>query len=108
VEELDQSATALTELLSSAAGRPEPEQEQTTPLADLFADPAGQKKRQPRALFAALHGRRQPRDELGRWRSAGFDGGARTPAPIKGPPEAEHKDWLLRRLEEARGAPRSW
>jgi hypothetical protein len=30
--------------------------------------------------------------------SAGFDGGARMPAPEKGPPEQEHNDFLLRAM----------
>lgn len=33
--------------------------------------------------------------------SAGFDGGARTPAPVKGAPEEEHNDFLLRALGRA-------
>jgi hypothetical protein len=119
VEELDRSARALSQLIG-AAGSPEPsaiadvaEQERTAPLADLLADPAGQKKRRQRALLATLHPRRQPRDESGRWTaskpSTGFDGGARALVPTKEPPEVEHSRWLLARLEAARGAaPSGW
>jgi hypothetical protein len=52
------------------------------------------------ALNDLLRGRRQPRDELGRFAaipSSGFDGGARTPAPVPRDPVRDH-DQLIWQL----------
>jgi hypothetical protein len=42
-----------------------------------------------------LTGRARARDELGRFASSGFDGGARQPAPFRQAPEVEHNTTLI-------------
>ena len=97
--ELEASAVKLSGLIAANRER-EPEQPES--LADVFADAAAEKVRRQATILRALHG--QPRDERGRWqaKSTGFDGGARTPTPVKRPPEQEHTMWLGRRLAESR------
>jgi hypothetical protein len=49
-------------------------------------------------LAMILTGRKQPRDNQGRWTTkpaASFDGGARRPAPFRQPPEVEHNKTLI-------------
>jgi hypothetical protein len=89
VEELEQSATALAELVGER-------HEQEAP--DFFAAAAAAKAERKRALVDLVTGRTQPqRDEQGRY--TGFDGGARQSLPAK--PES-HEQWLVKVLRSRR------
>ena len=95
-EEVEAQADQLARLI--AARVPEQTPEQTNSLMAALAP--GVKQARQRALVQALHGRPSPpRDERGRYaagsKAISFDGGARTPAPLKGPPEQEHDGWLV-------------
>jgi len=60
-----------------------------------------------RALVETLHGKpKQTRDEQGRFAAGGFDGGARTPTPMKRRPEREHDELVvnLSRLSRLTGS----
>jgi hypothetical protein len=88
VAELESSATRLAELMGKERA---PERELT-----FFEAAAIAKHERKRELEMILTGRAQPRDQAGRYtKPATFDGGARAPAPFKGPPEHEHNRTLL-------------
>ena len=96
--ELEDSASQLAQVVH--ANDVAEDEHDAPPLADLFADRAGQKLRRQRALVMALHGPRpQPRDEAGRFAAAGFDGGARRSLP---PPPQSHDAWLAELLVSRR------
>jgi hypothetical protein len=88
--ELDESAAALAKLLGESRD-PEP----TAAPAGPFADMAGDRARRKAELAAIFTGRPKPRDERGRFKSTGWDGGARTPVPIHPSPEQAHNELVL-------------
>jgi hypothetical protein len=93
VEELDASARALRRLIDERR-----EADRPVDLITAAKIATAERKHQ---LGLLLSGRMQPRDAAGRYApSAGFnfDGGARQPAPTKGPPEIEHDRTLLEAL----------
>lgn len=103
MEELEASATAFVQLLSTHAEQ----RDSSVARPDLFADAAtkARRKREPTALFAGRPA--QPRDQAGRFASTagggGFDEGARgQPLP---PPRESHEQWLVRTIR-ARSADR--
>jgi hypothetical protein len=90
VEELEQSAAELAGLLVKP-------RERKDELGFFEREPFAKAERK-HALAMILTGRKQPRDDQGRWTTkpaASFDGGARRPAPFRQPPGVEHNKTLL-------------
>jgi hypothetical protein len=103
LQQLEASAVEFAAMLAKR-GEPEPE---AADLAELFSPDA--RARREQRLTAIFTGRAQPRDQLGRFAAkpaasfhGGFDGGARRPVPVKGPPEKEHNAWLVDVLRHRR------
>jgi hypothetical protein len=96
IAELEASAAALAQLVTRA------DPQEPDPLSAALQAGGADKARRQRELLQVLHGTaQQPRDERGRF-AGGFDGGARTPVPMKGPPELEHDAWIVDRVVDAR------
>jgi hypothetical protein len=104
IDEIEANAVKLAELLTNStrvqAAKDTEQLEQAADAGSLTAAlQPGAKQARQRALVELLHPKQQLRDPHGRFTtsgssSGGFDGGARTPAPVKGPPEREHDYWL--------------
>jgi hypothetical protein len=73
--EIEESADRLSRVFASHA-QPEPEHAQ-----DLIAAARTAQAEHRARVLAAFSGRPQPRDDLGRYASRSFDGGARQPVP---------------------------
>lgn len=70
-------------------------EERTTARPDPFTNMQGSKARRKQELAVIFTGRvPPPGDQLGRF--AGFDGGAREPAPLPRDPEREHGELVSR------------
>jgi hypothetical protein len=87
--------------------------EDGAPATDPITTSLAAKRQRKAALAGALHGRRVPqqqRDTAGRYTrtAAGFDGGARQPAPLRRNPQAEHNRWLGRVMGSGRASSRGW
>ena len=90
--ELEQCADELAQFVArDDVGDQEPEPETFQDV--ISASLAG--RAQQAALIRALHGcAGPPRDAAGRFVSTGFDGGARTPFPIRQDPVREHGELI--------------
>jgi hypothetical protein len=97
IEQLEQSATALVDLLDARRE----EQENQQPALGLLEQAAIDKAERKRTLVNALGGFTQQRDQQGRYTrpAASFDGGARRSVP---PPPQTHEEWLADALADKR------
>lgn len=88
LEQIEAQATALARLLGENADR----REREVALGhDMFSIAATAKQVRKQALAAMFTGRAlQARDEVGRFATGGFDGGARQSLPIAKSPEQAH------------------
>lgn len=94
VAEVEASADQLVQVIGANAER---HAREPAAAPDVFAIAREQKAQRKQALLATFSGQApQPRDETGRFRAGGFDGGARR-ATLPTPAES-HEDWLVRTL----------
>ena len=93
--DIEQSADDLARLIRQREQADADERGQ--PGSDFFTRAAADKQRRRSELLDALTGRPRPeRDEQGRFVSAGFDGGSRTPPPSPAPSHDQTLSELFR------------
>jgi hypothetical protein len=102
VDGIEAQAQALAAL--GASSEQEPESLQPETLADVITRSLAEKQLRKARVVAALHPRQQRRDAGGRFAASGggFDGGARDPGPLPGPPPAEAHDAAIVELARLR------
>jgi hypothetical protein len=104
VEELEQSASALAQLVEERREQHEHDARLQAP-SGVFERAAMEKAQRKKALLAALTGRAPRRDPAGRFAAPderpaiGFGGGARQPPP---PQPQTHESWLADALADRR------
>jgi len=95
VGELETSASKLAKLIDTQGVREQPRA--VDPVAGLLTRGASVKAQHSRQLLQSLHGiPTRPRDERGRFKGGGMDGGARRSLPPSRP--ESHEQWLTRVL----------